>query len=153
MKFKLVFLVIVFFSCQDRNRINQYKNFEEQKWHTDSIVKFNYFIDDSLANYIVKLNIRHSTEYEFQNLFLFVYDDLKKDTIEIFLADKRGRWIGKGMGDVREVEITLNKTKKYLSQDQKQFMIEQAMRYGEKEEIMILKNIIAVGLNIYKANE
>ena len=121
MKFKILLapLLIFFLSCQESRVINKYKNFEEQKWHTDSIVKFNYFIEDSLANYIITLNIRHSTDYEFQNLFLFIYDDLKKDTIEVFLADKRGKWIGKGMGDVREVEVTFNKTKKYFSKGQK----------------------------------
>ena len=155
MKFKILLgcLLAFFLSCQKNNVINKYKEFEEQKWHTDSIVKFNYFIEDSLSYHIIKLNIRHSTDYEFQNLFLFVYDDLNKDTIEVFLADKRGKWTGKGMGDVREVEVTLDKTKKYFSQGQKQFMIEQAMRYGEKEEIMVLSNIIAVGLHIYKKDE
>jgi len=155
MKFKILLgcLLAFFLSCQKNNVINKYKEFEEQKWHTDSIVKFNYFIEDSLSYHIIKLNIRHSTDYEFQNLFLFVYDDLNKDTIEVFLADKRGKWTGKGMGDVREVEVTLDKTKKYFSQGQKNFMIEQAMRYGEKEEIMVLSNIIAVGLHIYKKDE
>ena len=155
MKFKILLgcLLVFFLSCQKNNVINQYKEFEEQKWHTDSIVRFNYFIEDSLSHHIIKLNIRHSTDYEFQNLFLFVYDDLNKDTIEVFLADKRGKWIGKGMGDVREVELTLYKAKKYFSQGQKHFMIEQAMRYGEKEEIMVLSNIIAVGLHVYKKDE
>ena len=155
MKFKILLgcLLAFFLSCQKNNVINKYKEFEEQKWHTDSIVKFNYFIEDSLSYHIIKLNIRHSTDYEFQNLFLFVYDDLNKDTIEVFLADKRGKWTGKGMGDVKEVEVTLDKTKKYFSQGQKNFMIEQAMRYGEKEEIMVLSNIIAVGLHIYKKDE
>ena len=153
LKILLGFLLFFFLSCQKNNVINKYKEFEEKKWHTDSIVTFNYFIEDSLSNHIIKLNIRHSTDYEFQNLFLFVYDDLNKDTIEVFLADKRGRWIGKGMGDVREVEVILDKTKKYFSQGQKHFMIEQAMRHGEKEKIMVLSNIIAVGLHIYKNDE
>ena len=54
LKISLGVLLIFFISCKEEQVINKYKNFEEQKWHIDSIAKFNYFIDDSLANYTVK---------------------------------------------------------------------------------------------------
>ena len=48
------------------------------------------------------LKVRETTDYEYQNLFLFSHTEETKDTIEIVLSDKKGKWKGKGVGDIRE---------------------------------------------------
>ena len=97
--------IFFLFSCEKRGFYDEYKVFEDQAWHTDSIKEFTFFVEDTIKKYNIILRIRHTTEYDFQNLFLFVQLD-KKDTLEVKLANKEGAWKGKGMGDVREVEYT-----------------------------------------------
>ena len=76
--------------------------------------------------------------------------DSKKDTIELLISNKNGKWNGNGIGDVREVELILEEGKTYKQKGKKKVIIEQAMRYGPKHQIKKLKHIEAVGLTIIK---
>ncbi|MGY8988379.1 MAG: gliding motility lipoprotein GldH, partial [Flavobacteriales bacterium] len=94
----------------------------------------------------------HTTDYEFQNLFLFIKAE-KTDTLELLLANKEGKWLGKGIGDVREVEAVYRKEKVFTKKGNFTFEIEQAMRYAALEKIQHLNNIKAIGLSIQKQDE
>ncbi len=139
-----IFLLI---SCEKRGFYDDYKVFEEQVWHTDSIKKFTFFVEDTIRRYSIILRIRHTTEYDFQNLFLFVELD-KKDTLELKLANKEGAWTGKGIGDVREVEYIYKNNYIFQQKNKVVFKIEQAMRYGDFSKIEKLNNILSVGVSI-----
>jgi len=149
----LISTTLFFLSCNQPTVFEEYKSFQNQEWNTDSIVKFEYFINDTITKHKCILKIRHSVDYEFQNLFLFIYSDLSKDTLELLIADKKGNWIGNGVGDIREIEIIFENEKTYKKKEKQIFMIEQAMRYGSKNNINNLKYIEAVGLTIIKENE
>ena len=71
----------------------------------------------------------------------------------MLLANKEGEWLGKGVGDVREIEFVYKKDKVFAEKGDFTFEIEQAMRYGELEKIQDLNNIKAIGLSIQKQNE
>ena len=143
----------IFLSCNQPTVFEEYKTFQNQEWNADSIVKFEYFINDTIIKHKAILKIRHGVGYEFQNLFLFVYSNLSKDTLELLITDKKGKWTGNGVGDIREIEIILENEKTYKNKEKQTFMIEQAMRYGSKNKINNLKYIEAVGLTIIKENE
>ena len=144
----LGFLFILFFaSCEKRGFYDEYKVFEGQSWHTDSIKEFTFFVDDTIKSYNIILRIRHTTEYDFQNLFLFVQLD-KKDTLEVKLANKDGAWTGKGIGDVREVNYVYKSNFIFPQNNKVVFKIEQAMRYGDFSKIEKLNNILSLGVSI-----
>ena len=149
----LIGIIFMFISCDNSIVFEKYKSFQNQEWNTDSLVKFEYFINDTITKHKCILKIRHSVDYDFQNLFLFIYSDLSKDTTELLLADKKGKWIGNGVGDIREVEIILENEKVYTNKGKHTFMIEQAMRYGSNNKISNLQHIEAVGVTIIKENE
>ena len=100
----------------------------------------------------IVIKVRHTTNYEFQNLFLFVKAE-KTDTLELLLANKEGKWLGNGIGDIREVEFVYRKDKVFAKKGDFTFEIEQAMRYGELEKIQHLNNIKAIGLSIQKQDD
>ena len=110
-KFALIVFLGVLFSCGPPPILNEYISLENQEWHTDSLLKFEYFITDSIIKHKCILKIRHTVEYEFQNLYLFISSESNKDTVEVLMAEKNGRWVGKGIGSIREVEIILNTNK------------------------------------------
>jgi len=143
-------VLLTYISCDIKTAHEEYKTFPKTEWHTDSVVKFNYFIQDTISRYDVILQIRHSVNYEYQNLFLFLDNGSSKDTIELLLADKNGDWFGRGIGDVREIEINYQTDKKYNKKGKYNFTLEQAMRYGDEEKSIILKNIYSIGVCVIK---
>ena len=148
----LIGTIVMFISCDSSIVFEQYKSFENQKWNTDSAAFFNYTITDTTSINTVKIKFRHTVEYEFQNLFLFVETDVI-DTVELMLANKEGMWLGGGIGDVREFEFEYQNSKVFSKKGNYSFKVEQAMRYGVAEKIQALNNVLAVGLSIEKQND
>ena len=146
------FLLIFFVSCQNDSIYEKYYSFENNKWHADTIVAFTVDIEDTLINYDAFLMIRHTIEYDYQNLFLFTQLFNLNDTLEVYLADKSGKWNGSGFGDVKELNIPFF-TAKQLNIKNNSFRIEQAMRYAEMEKITNLRGIKAIGLRIRKSEK
>ena len=144
--------IVMFISCDSSIVFEEYKSFENQKWNTDSVAFFNYANSDTTSKNTIKIKLRHTVEYEFQNLFLFIETDVM-DTVELMLANKDGMWLGSGIGDVREFEFDYQNVKLFSKKGIYSFKIEQAMRFGVAEKIQILNNVIAVGLSIEKKNE
>tara|TARA_B100001250_G_scaffold413760_1_gene448974 strand:- start:1741 stop:2211 length:471 start_codon:yes stop_codon:yes gene_type:complete len=146
-----VFFSIVFFSC---NKITheEYYSFPQSGWFSDSIVTFQYCVLDTIKTYDISLKIRHAVDYEFQNLFVFL-ESTKKDTIEIILANKKGKWLGKGLSNLRELEHVLEIDRRFLRSGEHSLKVEQAMRYGGAERIENLKHILDIGLIISENNE
>ena len=142
----------MFISCDNSIVFEEYKSFEDQKWNADSIALFNYFITDTTSKNTIKIKLRHTVDYEFQNLFLFIKAE-KIDTVEIQLANKEGRWLGKGVGDIRTVEFVYKNKEVFSKKGDFIIEIEQAMRYGDFERIQQLKNIKSIGFSIEKQND
>ena len=145
----LIGTLVMFISCDSSIVFEEYKSFEDQEWNSDSVAFFNYTVSDTTTRKTIKIKLRHTVDYEFQNLFLFIETDVI-DTVELMLADKGGMWLGSGVGDVREVEFEYQNTKLFSKKGNYSFKVEQAMRYGVAEKIPVLNNIIAVGLSIEK---
>ena len=144
--------IVMFISCDSSIVFEEYKSFENQKLNTDSVAFFNYANSDTTSKNTIKIMLRHTVEYEFQNLFLFIETDVM-DTVELMLANKEGMWLGRGIGDVREFEFEYQNAKLFSKKGSYSFKIEQAMRYGVAEKIQILNNVLALAISIEKQNE
>ena len=148
----LIGTIVMFISCDNTLVYEEYKSFKNQRWNADSAAFFNYTKTDTTKEYTVKIKLRHTVDYEFQNLFLFIETDVM-DTVELMLANKEGMWLGSGIGDVREFEFEYQSADLFCKKGNYSFKIEQAMRYGVAEKIQELNNIIAVGLSVEKNHE
>ena len=147
----IILCAILFLSCRS-NIQESYHSFNHNEWNSDSILTFKYNIYDTTKSYDLGLKIRHTVNYEFQNLFLFLREE-KIDTVEIALANKNGEWLGKGISDVREVEYVFCKKRDFKKGGEHAISVEQAMRYGPLKRIEKLDNILDVGLVVYTNNE
>jgi len=147
----LFFIVTILLSCSN-NAYEDYHSFKHKSWNTDSIASFKYTISDTTIKYDLSLRIRHSVDYEFQNLYLFLEEN-QKDTIEIILANKSGKWMGNGVGDVREFHYVFDKKRSFFKKGEYKLNIEQAMRYGSKAKIENLEHILDIGLIVSEHNE
>lgn len=74
-------------------------------WHCDSVARFEVEVSDTSIDYQSAILIRNSGDYRYQNLWLFVTEiapdsTVTCDTIEYYLADDYGRWLGSGIGSL-----------------------------------------------------
>lgn len=147
----MIFSSLILISCH-KQTYQEYYFFNDGQWHSDSVVNYNYSILDTTKTYTLSLSIRHTVDYEYQNLFLFL-DGEYKDTVEIILSNKKGKWLGSGISNIREFKYILDENKKYFKKGNYKLEVEQAMRYGSEEKIETLQHILDIGLIISKQNE
>ena len=153
MRIIFVFLSLLLLVCCNTNTESSYSVFEEDSWHADSIITLSHSVVDTITKQNLYLNIRHTTDFEYQNIFLFVDFQEKRDTIEVTLSEKNGKWLGSGFGDIKEVEYCFAKEIIFNSKKTINVSFEQAMRYGDQPVITNLKGIIALGVNIKKSDD
>ena len=151
MRIIFVFLSLLLLVCCSSNTESSFNVFEENSWHADSAIIFNNNVADSITKYNLYLKIRHTTAFEYQNIVLVVDFQEKRDTIEVTLSEKNGKWLGVGFGDIKEVEYCFAKEVIFNSKKTSNVTVEQAMRYGDQPVITNLKGIIALGINIKKS--
>ena len=138
-------------SCDPNRLYEQNLNIPKDKWEQLNLIEFRPEIKDTVSPDHIYINIRNTGEYPFSNLFLFVttYSPLGysiKDTFECTLADEKGKWLGKGFGNIWSNQILYKKYVKFPFPGTYTFEYQQAMRTEE------LPGIIDVGLRIEKVN-
>tara|TARA_A100001037_G_C15092391_1_gene609792 strand:+ start:1166 stop:1639 length:474 start_codon:yes stop_codon:yes gene_type:complete len=148
--FKII-IVVIFLSCSSNNTYNKYIEIENKNWSAEKKIVFEIPELKKNKQYNYEIKLRHTTEYKYQNLYIFlnlIYKNQQEtqDTIEIILAEKNGKWKGFGVGYVREQKHKINSVIDH--ENLKEINIEQAMRYGEQEKIDFLSEVIALGMTI-----
>ena len=121
-------------------------------WNSRNLVHFNVNIRDTVTSKNVYISVRHSGKYEFSNLYLFVTAEspngnIKRDTVEMVLADEHGKWQGKGAASVFTLYYPYKTNVRFPVAGIYTFTIEQAMWIRD------LKNISNIGLMIEKAGK
>jgi gliding motility-associated lipoprotein GldH len=123
-----------------------------EAWNNRNLVHFNVNITDTVTSQNVYISVRHSGKYEFSNLYLFVTAEspngiIKRDTVEMVLADEHGKWQGKGAASIFTMYYPYKTNIRFPVPGIYTFTIEQAMWIRD------LKNISHIGLMIEKAGK
>ena len=124
---------------------------EHPTWHRDSVVKFEVTIDNIASTYESAILVRNSGDYDYQNIWLFVTEiapdsTSHRDTIQYYLADNYGRWLGSGIGSLYTNLYYYKEEMRYSQVGTYTYIIEQAMREDG------LKGITNIGLQITEKN-
>ena len=143
----LISLVIV--SCSGNDVYFQYDSVNPKGWSKDSLYGFDIPITDTVALYNVYVNIRNRGEYPYQNLWLFLTkitpDSIEsKDSIECYLADQRGKWLGKGLGSILEMPVLYQQKVRFKSSGIYHYKIVHGMRDS------LLSGINDIGIRVEK---
>ena len=147
----LFFLSIVFSSCDPKRIYDKFKDIKDGIWDRTEPIKFEVAINDTLSYNNVFVDIRNSGNYKFSNLYLFlstIYPNQKisRDTVDCLLADNKGKWLGKGLGDLNDCRYLLKKGLRFHQKGIYTFEFEQAMRVEK------LEGIKSMGIRIEKMN-
>lgn len=125
-----------------------------ETWERGFVPEFSFEVVDTVNKHDLFIDIRHTGDYPFSDLYLFV--DLKgpdnrhiRDTVECLLADPTGRWYGKGLGfifaDRYEAHVLYRLGNRFPRVGRYTIRLEQAMRTEE------LPGVIDVGVSVERS--
>jgi gliding motility-associated lipoprotein GldH len=144
----LMFLLLLL-SCNSNTIYTSSHPMTGEIWNLSDIATFKVPVTDTLNSNNVVFNIRNGSSYPFRNIFLFVTTtapDGKKitDTLQYNLADEKGKWYGKGFGDLHELKLPYKTNVFFPAKGIYEFRIQHGMR------IENLKGVYDFGLRIEK---
>ena len=145
-------LLVTLVSCDSSVVFEENLRIKNATWDHNEKAFFEFEIKDSSAIYDLYLNFRHGGDYPYQNIYLFIESrrpsgQIAKDTAQMILADNKGRWMGKGIGDIFDYQFRFKRGPLFPEKGRYYFEIEQAMR----EES--LDNVTDIGIAIKKVKE
>jgi gliding motility-associated lipoprotein GldH len=132
--------------------LNETVAIPETGWTIDNPVRFMAEITDTNQLYDIYITVRHNTDYEWMNLFLFLKTlypclEFSRDTLECFLADETGRWFGRGSSSVRTGTMLFQRNVRFTQIGNHQFIFTHGMRTEN------LQNIMDLGMEIVPSRQ
>ena len=119
-------------ACQPDVVYTDFNTLPDNGWEADSAIGFHPTITDTTSNYQFQIIVRHTDAYQYQNLWMFV-DILKDslllttDTIECYLANQRGEWLGGGLS-IHELPLMYDDKYRFFTSGTYHISIRQGMR-------------------------
>lgn len=144
--FLLGMVVAAFSACNSDIVYSHFSPISSSKWHIDSVAHFDFTVEDATPDYRVLVYVRHTERYPYQNMWLFVDDGLYRDTLEFYLADDRGQWLGDRKHGFIEMPVLLEENKHFADTGVYHYSIQHAMRDT------LLRGVTDVGLEIRRVN-
>jgi len=131
----LLLLLILFVSCDQNVVYDEYVR-TDGAWSWRDAREFIVDISDTLSFHNIYVQVRHTVDYPMSNLYMFVHvkgptGQHRKDTVNFILAEPSGEWIGRGTGNLRELNLLFRKQTQFRIPGTYVFTLEQAMRNPE----------------------
>jgi len=128
-------------SCNEESAFEANQSIPNQKWLYEDTLWFETSILDTISLYDVSLNIRHTNEYEFNNLWLklltiYPNGDMEEAPLNIPMANDEGQWFGSGLGSILENNIVIQQKALLKTEGNYRFGIVQNMRKSPLEEVL-----------------
>lgn len=129
----LAVLVLLMASCDRQMRYDEYREVDKGEWSWIDGQEFNFDIQDTVSLHNIYLKVRHSVEYPYSNLYMFVHvkgpdNQYIKDTVNFILAQPDGDWNGRGNTRLRELNLLYRKNARFRIPGNYSITLEQAMR-------------------------
>lgn len=129
----VVGISLLLWACTAPPFYQKHYEMDGHKWASRNVQLFEVEVKDTVSQYDFFIDVRHGEAYPFANLFLFVELDFpngKKavDTLECYLADPKGNWLGSGIGDLHDNRILYKRKAIFPIPGSYTFHIQQAMR-------------------------
>lgn len=142
-------LLLMFLSSCNSQSFYDHNEVVPQKWRSVDSLHFNFEVKDTINPYNMYINIRNTTDYKYSNIYFFMqikFPDgrFSIDTLEVFLADREGNWLGNGLGKNKDNQVLIRKRGRFPMSGSYNIAIEQAMR---TEQLIGIKS---VGIRIEK---
>ncbi len=151
-RISFIITLIFFLLLSSCNSNVVYTNTQPMKgeiWKLSDTPTFEVPVNDTLTSSNVIFTVRNGSSYPFRNIYLFVSTispDGKTltDTLQYNLADEKGKWYGKGFGDIHELNLPYKSNVYFPRKGIYVFKIQHGMRMEN------LKGVYDFGLKIVK---
>ena len=149
--FLLILAATVLFSisCNTHVMHSESVHLKNNEWKSTDTLFYTFDSNDTLSLFDFYFEIRNTTDYDMQNLYLFITayypgDTYSRDTAECILAAPDGKWLGKGMGKHKDNRFLFRKGVRFRKPGNYIIAVNQAMRKD------LLNGISDVGILIKK---
>ena len=141
-----IFLLLVMTGCDPNRVYEENKEIQGYDWKMQEPVRFKVQVEDTISSHSIYVNIRNYSDYPYSNIYLFIHvtspaGDKLTDTVNYVLADKRGKWLGRGLGDLYYIRLPYKQNIRFPYKGIYVFNIEQGMRTN-------LRGIRDIGLRV-----
>jgi gliding motility-associated lipoprotein GldH len=142
--------VLVLVSCDPGRVYEKNIRIPDGIWNQNNPVSFEVIVEDTITPHNLYINVRNTGMYPLSNLYLFITTIAPsghtiKDTVQIILADEKGKWLGDGLGDIWDIQRLYKEQVRFAQKGKYIFEYEQAMRLEK------LPFILDVGLRVEKS--
>ncbi|HHS95229.1 MAG TPA: gliding motility lipoprotein GldH [Phaeodactylibacter sp.] len=142
-------IVCLTLACKEDLYFQSKKEIPAALWAYQDSLDFTFEILDTSAIYNLYLDIEHSTEYPFQNVYLQVYTLFpsgKRDRqrLNIDFADKTGRWYGKCNSEECRLRVFMQESVYFAEQGAYTITLKQFTREDTLSGIMGMRIALAV---------
>lgn len=129
-------VILVFTSCDSTVIYEQNQAIDNATWKASEKVQFEFEMKDTTTLHNFYINLRNGENYPFSNIYVFVemeFPNGKKsiDTVECYLADPTGKWIGSGTGSIYDNRFLYQHGKQFPLSGRYKVNIQQGMRVEE----------------------
>lgn len=137
--------------CSHHALLDEFKAIPKQSWNYSETPVFDVHIADNNQAYKLKINARITADYRYSNLFLLVHQqgpgmELLTKRVELKVADKDGRWLGRGVGSLYSYQIAYDNNYLFPDTGVYVFRLEQNMRDNP------LKGVSDIGFCVESGN-
>ncbi|MCW3127826.1 MAG: hypothetical protein JWO03_3484 [Bacteroidetes bacterium] len=144
-------LTLICITSCDPNRLYETNTqVADQKWTYEDVKTYTVDVADTTTCYNIYINIRHSFQFEWRNLYVQVGTQMPdgrkiEKRVNLPLCESDGKWYGSCLGDNCDVPVMIQHDAKFPQPGKYTFTIRQDMRANP------LVNIKSVGLRVEKA--
>ena len=152
---KSIFLILLFMagimvSCDEKGVYDTYHHLPESVWQADSLMVYEFTIENTRQQHNLYFNIRNDRSYAFSNLWLFVSitspgGTILTDTMQVVLADPSGKWLGKGFTGIYHNKVTYRSNIFFPEEGKCSLILQHGMRPKE------LSGITDIGVRLEKS--
>lgn len=147
-RFVIIAIVSILIGACSNSRIyDDVQAIPSDDWTSENELEFNIVVSDTVAAYDILVHVRNNSSYAYSNLWLFIETSspngaVMRDTVELYLADNSGEWLGKGLGAVNSMLIPYKMNVRFPYRGIYSVKIQQGMRTD------VLSGIKNIGLQV-----
>lgn len=127
------FLFLIIISCGPKYAFNETYDINNNQWAYSDSLRFEFAIKDTTAIYNLLLDVKHTTDYSFQNLYTNIHTQFPDGSrlskpVSLELADKAGIWQGDCNAKTCTLEIPIQEGAYFNQIGKYVITVEQFMR-------------------------
>ncbi len=132
-KISILLLPIFLFSCGKSYLYNEEISILNNAWTDTDSLNFQFNIPDTTKIYNILLDVKHSPEYAFQNMYVEIHtafpsSERIKEMVSLELANRAGAWYGDCSSSACELEIAIQEGAFFNQAGDYEITIKQFMR-------------------------